>query len=147
MVNVDGRTDRRTDRWMNKRTETCTPKSPMLKQVRQKVVFKAVSYHSRIKWRSVIGATNISITVCDFQSPSTWSQITILVFCVAESWGIVTLFVHKTIVKHKASSGNGCCCLKTSFYKVQQHPEFTGWTFKFVFHISSVLRKIMFYYY
>ena len=31
MVNVDGRTDERTDG----QTETCTPKSPMLKQVRQ----------------------------------------------------------------------------------------------------------------
>ena len=46
MVNVDGRTDMvkiceqrtdgRMDRRTNKRTETCTPKSPMLKQVRQK---------------------------------------------------------------------------------------------------------------
>ena len=31
-VNADGW----TDRWMAKRTETCTPKSPMLKQVQQK---------------------------------------------------------------------------------------------------------------
>ena len=34
-VNVDGQTDGR----MNKRTETCRPKSPMLKQVRQKLYF------------------------------------------------------------------------------------------------------------
>ena len=35
MVNVDGWTDGQTYGWTNKRTETCMPKSPMLKQVRQ----------------------------------------------------------------------------------------------------------------
>ena len=39
MVNVDGRMDRQmdgwTDGWTNKRMETCMPKWPMLKQVRQ----------------------------------------------------------------------------------------------------------------
>ena len=40
MVNVDGQTDGWTDGWIdgrtNKWTETCMPKSPMLKQVPQK---------------------------------------------------------------------------------------------------------------